>query len=108
MKKLVLAILVSMLLSSGCARHYYRIDDGALEIFLKAPKASSVLFASSLDGYTPVPAVRTGRDTWVVSVPAGREFSYFYIIDGTVFVPECTCHESDGFGSENCVYLPGM
>lgn len=107
MKKLVFLLLVSVLLSAGCARHYHRIEDGTLEMFLKA-KASSVLFASSLDNYTPVPAVRTGRETWVVSVPAGREFSYFYVIDGAVFVPECTYRESDEFGSENCIYIPGM
>lgn len=108
MKKLVLSLLVPVLLSAGCARHYYRIEGGTLEISLKAPNASSVLFASSLDDYTPVPAVKTDEKTWVVSVPAEREFSYFYIIDGSVFVPDCACRENDDFGSENCIYLPEM
>jgi hypothetical protein len=37
MKKLVFALLVPLILSSGCARHYYSLGDGTIEIFLKAP-----------------------------------------------------------------------
>jgi hypothetical protein len=36
------------------------------------------------------------------------QFSYFYLVDGEVFLPECTLTESDDFGSRNCVYAPGM
>jgi hypothetical protein len=43
-----------------------------------------------------------------VSVPAGLQFSYFYLVDGEVYVPECAFSESDGFGSRNCVFVPGM
>jgi hypothetical protein len=107
MKKL-LVLMTAAVLFTGCAHHYYRLDDKTLEIYLKAPGASSVLFASSLDVYVPHPASRTGRDTWVMRVPADREFSYFYKVDGRVFIPECEYRENDELGSENCVYIPGM
>jgi hypothetical protein len=92
----------------GCASHYHRIVDKGLSLYLKAPEARTVLFASSLDGYVPHPAERVDRKTWIVRMPADREFGYFYIIDGAVAVPDCACRENDEFGSENCIYIPGM
>lgn len=108
MKKIVFALLIMAVFSGGCAQHYYRTGNSSVEIFLKAPKAQCVLFASSLDGYKPHPASKADGKTWVVRVPSVREFRYFYIIDGSVFVPDCACHESDEFDSENCIYIPGM
>ncbi len=104
----ILIVLVLLGALSGCARHYYRVDDGRLEIFLKAPGAETVFFASSLDGYVSHPADRADHTTWIVRMPQDQEFRYFYIIDGAVTVPECTCRENDEFGSENCIYIPGM
>ncbi len=101
-------ILVSAAFFTGCSHHYYRLEDNSLDLYLKVPGASSVVFASSLDGYEPHPASRAGRGLWVVRVPGNREFSYFYKVDGRVFIPECDCHEYDEFGSESCVYVPGM
>lgn len=106
--KMLFMALISAALFTGCAHHYYRLEDNSLELYLKAPGASSVVFASSLDGYAPHLASRAGRGLWVVRVPGDREFSYFYKVDGRVFIPECDCHEYDELGSENCVYLPGM
>lgn len=108
MKKIVFLLFLPLLFSAGCARHYYRLEDKTLEIYLQAHKAHSVLFASSLDGYQPHPAAKTDEKTWVVHVPAGKEFSYIYIVDGSVHVPECRYRESDEFGFENCIYVPGM
>jgi hypothetical protein len=107
MRKL-LVFFIAAALFTGCAHHYYRLDNKTLEIYLKATNASTVIFASSLDGFEPHPASKAGRGTWVVRVPADREFSYFYKVDGHVFIPECEYREYDEFGSENCVYIPGM
>ncbi|MRR14577.1 hypothetical protein EG833_03950 [archaeon] len=107
MRKTLLTLVVLVVLS-GCARHYYRVSEGGLDIFLKAPEAETVFFSSSLDGYVSLPADRADRTTWVVRMPQDREFRYFYIIDGAVTVPECACREYDEFGSENCIYIPGM
>ena len=93
---------------TGCAHHYYRLDDTTVKIFLKAPDAGEVLFASSLDGYAPHPAVKTDNKTWVISLPADKQFTYFYLIDGELYIPECTYREYDDFGSNNCVFIPGM
>ena len=41
-----------------------------------------------------------------ITVAAKAEFSYFYIVDGVVHVPECKFYEKDDFGSYNCVYVP--
>jgi hypothetical protein len=76
--------------------------------FLKAPEADNVLFVSSLEGYKPFPAQSTDRKTWVVRMPSSQEFSYFYLIDGELFVPDCPYREYDEFGYENCIYIPGM
>jgi len=74
--------------------------------YLKVPEARGVAFASSLDAYSPHLASRVDGSRWVVSVAAGSEFRYFYIVDGAVHVPECKFYEKDDFGSRNCVYVP--
>jgi len=107
MKRLLLFSLLVFALA-GCARHYYRLDDGSIRIFLRAPQASSVYFASSLDNFELHPADKSGSGTWVVSVDSDTQFSYFYVIDGQPYVPECTYKEYDDFGGENCVFIPGM
>jgi hypothetical protein len=107
MKRLFLCSLLVLALA-GCAQHYYRLNDGNLRIFLKAPDATSVYFASSQDNFALHPAQKTGSGTWVISVDADRQFSYFYVIDGQPYVPECTYKEHDDFGGENCVFIPGM
>jgi hypothetical protein len=101
-------LLVPVFILAGCAHSAYVLDGDTLEVRLRAPGASSVLFLSSLDGYAPRPAMKEGKETWVVRVPAGREFSYFYKVDGQVFLPECGSREYDDLGSESCVYVPGM
>jgi hypothetical protein len=45
---------------------------------------------------------------WINRVPSGREFRYFYSVDGKILVPECALTEKDDFGSENCLYSPGL
>ena len=107
MKKLFFFSLLVFALA-GCAHHYYRLDDDSLLIFLKAPDATSVYFATSLDNFTLHPAQKTGSGTWVISVAADTQFSYFYVIDGRPYVPECTYKEHDDFGGENCVFIPDM
>ncbi|MBN1829845.1 MAG: hypothetical protein JW884_11985 [Deltaproteobacteria bacterium] len=72
-------------------------------LYLKMPEAKSVLFACSLDRFTPRKAAL--RDSfWEVDVPAGRSFSYFYIVDGEIYTPPCSQKERDDFGSLNCLY----
>jgi hypothetical protein len=106
-KILVLYLTVVALCLAGCAAtHYYKRQSDRVTFYLKALGARGVVFASSLDAYSPHLASKVGGSRWVVSVAAGSEFRYFYIVDGAVYVPECKFYEKDDFGSRNCVYVP--
>ena len=54
------------------------------------------------------PAKKIAPWTWLVTIPAGSEFTYFYIADGAVYLPPCCFTEKDDFGSENCLFIPDM
>ncbi len=91
----------------GCAAHYHRVDKNGMTLYLRLPSAENVILFSSLDGFSPHTAQwRDGK--WVNSLPADREFRYFYQVDGQLFIPECRLKEKDDFGFENCVYVPGL
>jgi hypothetical protein len=94
-------------LASGCSPHYYRTDDNGLILHLRQPGAETVYLLSSLDGFVPRAAESKGG-VWINRVPSGREFRYFYSVDGKILVPECALTEKDDFGSENCLYSPGL
>ena len=107
MKILFLLLTVAALGLEGCAAtHYYERQSDRVTFYLKAPGAQGVKFASSLDAYSPRLASKADDSRWVVSMAAGSEFRYFYIVDGAVYVPECKYYEKDDFGSRNCVYMP--
>jgi len=108
MKKCIPLLLISMLVFTGCAGHYYRKNNDTLSIFLKMPAARHVYFLSALDGYKPRKAIRISGQTWQIDVPAQNEFRYFYKVDGKVYLPNCRMKEQDDFGSRNCIYIPGM
>jgi len=99
--------MVAAICLSGCtAAHYHERQSDSVFFYLKAPKARGVAFLSSLNAYSPRMARKTNGSSWVVSVSADSEFSYFYIVDGDVHVPVCKFYEKDDFGSRNCVYVP--
>jgi hypothetical protein len=108
MNKCIPFFMISMLVFTGCAGHYYRKNNDTLSIFLKMPAARQVTFLSSLDGYKPRKAVRISGQTWQIDAPAQNEFRYFYKVDGKVYLPNCRMKEQDDFGSRNCIYIPGM
>jgi hypothetical protein len=45
---------------------------------------------------------------WEVSVPAEKEFAYFYVVDGVITLPDCSFTENDDFGAKNCLYTADM
>ena len=108
MKILVLHLTLIALGLAGCAAstHYHERQSDRVTFYLKAPGARGVVFASSLDAYSPHLASKVDGSRWVVSVAASTEFRYFYIVDGAVYVPECRYYEKDDFGSRNCIYVP--
>lgn len=93
---------------TGCATHYYSIKGEVLHLYLHKPEARKVYFACSLDAFELRSARKIDPETWAVELPADREFRYFYIADGEVFSPSCRFKEMDDFGSQNCIFIPGM
>ena len=104
MKKCFWAICLGGLICAGCAAHSYRHQGDRLILSLKNLKAREVYFYHNLDGFQQRKAVRKAKGIWEVSIAAERSFTYFYRVDGKIFVPDCELKESDDFGSENCVF----
>ena len=77
-----------------------------MTFYIDLKDARRVEFAYSLDDYKLSMVKKKGSDTWEISVPADREFGYFFMVDGVVFLPECEYREADDFGSENCIFVP--
>ncbi len=104
------ALLTTMaLLLSGCAaEHYIRSTDDHIVLYYQNRDAQEVLFASSLDRFTYHQAQKTDRSTWIIEVQQFSEFSYFYVVDGVVTLPDCEIKINDDFGGQNCFFLSGM
>ena len=108
MGRQILFITGILLFFTGCANHCFRLKGDTLHMYLKRPDAKTVYFSCSLDGYELHRATRVDAKTWEARVPANGEFTYFYIVDGAVYVPPCRLKEYDDFGGENCIYIPDL
>ncbi len=108
MKQFAVVIIVLAAGLIGCSQHYYQRQENKLQFYLINSDAKEVLFASSTDGYQPHPTTRLNSKTWKISIPGSSEFTYFYIVDGKVFLPPCPLSEKDDFGSQNCLFVQGM
>ena len=108
MKRYGVLIVTFLILLAGCNKHYYSVNKDFVSLYLKKPESQRVYFFSSLDGYTPHQARQVAPKTWRVKVPADTAFTYFYNVDGDIYVPSCRYKENDDFGKQNCIYIPGM
>jgi len=99
-------LLIFILASAGCATHFQRDEPEAILFYLREPKANQVQIAASYNGYTLQPAKRQNLNLWITRMPKGIDFSYFYLVDGIFFLPDCTLMEKDDFGQANCVFSP--
>jgi len=107
MLKALFVISTALMILSGCVNnYYYQIKDDRLHIFFHEPKAKKVFFLSSLDQFELHETMKNEKGMWEISVPAEKAFEYFFLVDGTCFIPACEQKEMDDFGSENCVYMP--
>ena len=104
--KIILAALLAALLAGCASIPFTRDGSQSVILYLKKPDARKVQFASSLDNFQLHDTRRTASGRWEIRMPGNREFSYFYIVDGRNYVPDCRYQETDDFGSKNCVYLP--
>lgn len=108
MKRLLASICLVALGVAGCATHYVRVESEKVHLFLKAPQAQEVLFASSQDHFQWHSADRIGGQVWRVTLQRNVPQSYMYRVDRKLYVPDCRFKELDDFGSEICLYMPGM
>jgi len=106
MKKWLIPVCAILLLISGCAGRFYRVEDDRVTFYLDLPAARDVDFAYSLDEFRLHKVKRKQAGTWEIAVPAGIEFRYFFMVDGVVYLPGCDLREADDFGSENCIFEP--
>ena len=102
--RLDILVVLSALLAAGCASHDVRQNNGQAVFYLRCSQAREVALATSLDGFVPHKTRRTGFDLWVVEVKASQDFSYFYLVDGKVLMPDCRSIQQDDFGGVTCVY----
>ncbi len=102
----LLIILLWGLNLNGCAAHYQQVKPDRTELYLKKRDVKDVKIAYSLDQFAPHPVRKISASTWMASIPTTLEFSYFYIIDGAVYLPDCSYTEFDDFGSKNCIFHP--
>ena len=106
MKSLMLIILLLMALSGCASRHYVDQKSSSLVFSLRLPEATRVQFSSSVDNFVLHDTVKNRFGIWQMTVPLGLELKYFYIVDGSVYLPDCLFKENDDFGAENCLYQP--
>jgi hypothetical protein len=97
--------LILLLLLVGCTpKHYITKGEDVMAMYLDLPKAKEVLFASSLDNFKIHATHQNGSGLWVINNLNNREFRYFYVVDGEIYIPECRYREKDDFGTINCIY----
>ena len=96
------------LLGAGCATHYYKVNSDRVNLYLRLPEAEIVYFSSSLDKFALYRPKKLESGIWEVALPASREFTYFYKVDGNIYLPDCKLKEKDDFGDKNCVFIPDM
>jgi len=109
MIRLLIGVFSVLVLLSGCmSPYYYKVKNNNIHIYLMKPDAEEVFFLCSIDRFERHEALKNARGIWETTIPSDQGFSYFFIVDGKVFIPPCDQKEKDDFGSENCVYVPGQ
>lgn len=98
-----------VLITLGCAKqHSVKITGNSLTLYYKDANAKKIFFASSIDHFHLHPASKGSRHVWQVTVPLHNEFSYFYVVDDVITIPDCTNTVLDDFGSKNCLHINMM
>lgn len=91
----------------GCAsKHSVKQTSNSLLFSLYFPGATYIQFASSADHFALHDTKKDKKGNWLIRVQPVTELSYFYIVDGSVYLPDCRLKETDDFGSKNCLYHP--
>jgi hypothetical protein len=105
-KQSIVSVVAAVFMAGGGAAHYHVINNGHVEMYLKAPQAQSVVLVVSGDTFQQVQALRDVSGMWKVTLHGLHEFKYFYLLDGKSYLPDCPLRDNDDFGSNNCVFSP--
>ena len=84
MTRLATIVILTVFALTACATPNYSVsvDPDRVILRLELPRAESVGFASSLDGFKIHDAHRVGTKTWEIQQAADGSFKYFFIVDG--------------------------
>jgi hypothetical protein len=105
----LIALGLLLCLLSACSPLFVRREADTVRFSILRPKAESVQFACSLDGYDKHAASPKWPFRWEAAVSAAsEEFKYFFLVDDEVYIPPCQFKENDDFGSQICIYVPSM
>ena len=103
------ATVCLLLLITACTPKYLaQVTAESITLYYQNNEAKEVLFASSCDQYRFHPAREVEGGVWEVIVPRVAEFTYFYLVDGILTLPECQAKIPDDFGTKNCLFLSEM
>jgi hypothetical protein len=91
--------------NKGNSQHSVQVHGESLTFYYNNAQAKQVFFASATDYFSYHPAIKGVGDSWKVTIPLSKEFSYFYIVDGEITIPDCSNTVLDDFGTKNCLYV---
>ena len=94
---------LAVLALTACADVRMNRSQNGLDAAFRVKDAGSIALCPSFNGYEPLPAVQDSN-TWKLSLPPVKEFRYFLMKDGEIYLPDCPMKEYDDFGGQLCVY----
>ena len=105
-----LCLLSVALWISACAHppHQVEVRHNQIRFHLAAPGARSVVLVVISDKVEKHFSELQWGGVWEtrVLVDTSRplmDIKYFYLVDGSFFLPSCAMRDTDDFGAENCV-----
>ena len=102
-------VLLVVLFLVGCTKKYsVQVNGDSISFYYCDGEAKEIYFATSVDHFFCHPATKGPEGVWQVTVPLHEEFTYFYIVDGEVALPDCPNTVLDDFGTKNCLYVSTM
>lgn len=101
-------VFLALLIAACSSKHYVQVHDQSITLYYQNNDAEEVLFASSIDRFRLHPASNVAGGVWEVTVPRAEEFSYFYLVDKNLTLPDCQSKILDDFGAKNCFFVSDM
>lgn len=108
MKKVLFILIILLFGISGCSRKHFIppvYHSGSASLIIDLPDAGQVEIVCSTDNFRIHAMKKNSDGLWAVTLPAKPEFRYFYLVDGSAFIPECPLKEKDDFGFYNCIHI---